>query len=166
MTQHDPVRVAINGYGVIGKRVATAVLAQKDMRLAGVVDIATDWRLRPLEEQGIDLYAASSEHAQTMRGAGFTIAGTLDALLGQVDVVVDCTPKRIAAQNAEIYRASGRKFIVHGGEKHDVTGHSFVAEVSFDSAAGRAATRVVSCNTTSIVRTLTPTRGKVTWAAS
>ncbi|HMO42482.1 MAG TPA: type II glyceraldehyde-3-phosphate dehydrogenase, partial [Phenylobacterium sp.] len=47
------------------------------------------------------------------------------------------------------------KFIVHGGEKHDVTGHSFVAEVSFHSAMGRPATRVVSCNTTSIVRTLT-----------
>src|SRR3546814_11442364 len=65
------------------------------------------------------------------------------------------SPKRVAAQNAEIYRASGLKFIVHGGEKHAVTGHSFVAEVSFNGAVGRAATRVVSCNTTSIVRTLT-----------
>src|SRR3546814_3449889 len=80
---------------------------------------------------------------------------SLDDLLGQADVVVDCTPKRVAAQNAEIYRASGLKFIVHGGEKHAVTGHSFVAEVSFNGAVGRAATRVVSCNPTSIVRTLT-----------
>ena len=155
MTQHDPVRVAINGYGVIGKRVATAVLAQADMRLAGVVDIAADWRLRPLEGQGIDLYAATPEHAKAMRDAGLNIAGTLEALLGQADLVVDCTPKRIAAQNVGIYRANGLKFIIHGGEKHAVTGHSFVAEVSFDSAVGRAATRVVSCNTTSIVRTLT-----------
>ena len=155
MTQHDPVRVAINGYGVIGKRVATAVLAQADMRLAGVVDIAADWRLRPLEGQGIDLYAATSEHAKAMRDAGLNIAGTLEALLGQADLVVDCTPKRIAAQNVGIYRANGLKFIIHGGEKHAVTGHSFVAEVSFDSAVGRPATRVVSCNTTSIVRTLT-----------
>ncbi|MBA4228230.1 MAG: type II glyceraldehyde-3-phosphate dehydrogenase [Hyphomonas sp.] len=155
MTNTNPVRVAINGYGVIGKRVATAILAQKDMRLAGVADITTDWRLRVREGQGVDLYAATSEHAKAMREAGIPIAGTLDDLLGQADVVVDCTPKRIAAQNAETYRASGFKFIVHGGEKHAVTGHSFVAEVSFDSAVGRTATRVVSCNTTSIVRTLT-----------
>lgn len=155
MTQHDPIRVAINGYGVIGKRVASAILAQTDMRLVGVADIAADWRLRLLDEQGIGLYAATPEHAKTMREAGLTVVGTMDALLGQADVVVDCTPKRIAAQNAAIYRASGLKFIVHGGEKHDVTGHSFVAEVSFDSAVGRMATRVVSCNTTSIVRTLT-----------
>lgn len=120
-----------------------------------MVDIIADWRLRPLEERQIDLYAATPEHAKAMRDAGLTICGTLDALLKQVDVVVDCTPKRIAAKNAETYRSSGVKFIVHGGEKHAVTGHSFVSEVSFDSAMGREATRVVSCNTTSIVRTLT-----------
>src|SRR3546814_9686144 len=78
-----------------------------------------------------------------------------DVCSSDLDVVVDCTPKRVAAQNAEIDRASVLKFIVHGGEKHAVTGHSFVAEVSFNGAVGRAATRVVSCNTTSIVRTLT-----------
>src|SRR3546814_18504447 len=90
------------------------------MRLAGVADIATDWRLRVLEGQGIDLYAVTSEHAKAMREAGIPIAGTLDDLLGQADVVVDCTPKRVAAQNAEIYRASGLKFTVDGGEKHAV----------------------------------------------
>jgi glyceraldehyde-3-phosphate dehydrogenase (NAD(P)) len=47
------------------------------------------------------------------------------------------------------------KFIVQGGEKHEVTGHSFVAEASYASAVGRQSTRVVSCNTTSVVRTLT-----------
>jgi hypothetical protein len=47
------------------------------------------------------------------------------------------------------------KFIVEGGEKHEVTGHSFVAEANYETALGRESTRVVSCNTTSIVRTLT-----------
>ena len=155
MNHHNPIRVAINGYGVIGKRVASAVLAQRDMSLAGVADIAADWRLRPLEARGIGIYAATPQQVGPMREAGLTIAGTLDDLLGRTDLVVDCTPKRIAAQNVEIYRACGLKFIVHGGEKHEVTGHSFVAEVSFESAVGRTATRVVSCNTTSIVRTLT-----------
>jgi glyceraldehyde-3-phosphate dehydrogenase (NAD(P)) len=70
-------------------------------------------------------------------------------------VVIDCTPKRVAAKNVETYRRLGRKFILQGGEKHAVTGHSFVAEANYASAIGRDATRVVSCNTTSIVRTLT-----------
>ncbi|HUE88376.1 MAG TPA: hypothetical protein VMO26_20050 [Vicinamibacterales bacterium] len=40
------VRVAVNGYGVIGKRVAAAVAVQEDMSLAGVSDVVTDWRAR------------------------------------------------------------------------------------------------------------------------
>ena len=40
-------------------------------------------------------------------------------------------------------------------EKHAAAGHSFVAESNYASAIGRDATRVVSCNTTSVVRTLT-----------
>lgn len=154
MTRQTRVRVAINGYGVIGKRVADAVLAQEDMVLAGVSDIATDWRLRSLGEKGVALFGATPNHASVMAEAGLTVTGALDDLLGQADIVVDCTPKRVGATNAETYRARGIKFIVHGGEKHEVTDHSFVAEASFASAIGRSATRVVSCNTTSIVRTL------------
>ena len=37
-------RVAVNGYGVIGKRVAEAIVQQDDLELAGVSDIGTDWR--------------------------------------------------------------------------------------------------------------------------
>lgn len=149
------IRVAVNGYGVIGKRVADAVAKQKDMRLAGVVDVVADWRPRIAIERGFALYGAAPEHAEAMRKAGLKVAGTLEDVLGQVDVVVDCTPKRIAAKNVETYRRRGIKFIVEGGEKHSVTGHSFVAESNYASALGRAATRVVSCNTTSVVRTLT-----------
>jgi glyceraldehyde-3-phosphate dehydrogenase (NAD(P)) len=32
-------RVAVNGYGVVGKRVAEAVILQDDLELAGVADI-------------------------------------------------------------------------------------------------------------------------------
>ena len=70
-------------------------------------------------------------------------------------MIVDCTPKRIAAKNVDTYRRRGLKFILQGGEKHAATGHSFVAECNYASALGRDATRVVSCNTTSVVRTLT-----------
>jgi glyceraldehyde-3-phosphate dehydrogenase (NAD(P)) len=148
------IRVAVNGYGVIGKRVADAVTQQEDMRLVGVVDIVADWRPRVAVDRGIALFGAAPEHGEAMRKAGLKVAGTLEDVLGQVDVIVDCTPKKIAAKNVETYRRRGLKFIVEGGEKHSVTGHSFVAESNYASALGRDATRVVSCNTTSIVRTL------------
>ena len=46
MSEPMKIRVAVNGYGVIGKRVAAAVALQEDMSLAGVSDVVTDWRAR------------------------------------------------------------------------------------------------------------------------
>lgn len=45
-TQQRKIRVALNGYGVIGKRVADAVASQGDMELVGIADIEIDWRKR------------------------------------------------------------------------------------------------------------------------
>jgi glyceraldehyde-3-phosphate dehydrogenase (NAD(P)) len=153
--QQDRIKVAVNGYGVIGKRVADAVASQDDMALVGVADIEADWRMRVAERKGFAVFASLEDRARAMREAGIKVAGHLDDLLGQAEIVVDCTPKRVAAKNVETYRRRGIKFIVQGGEKHEVTGHSFVAEASYASALDRDSTRVVSCNTTSIVRTLT-----------
>ncbi|WP_339913126.1 type II glyceraldehyde-3-phosphate dehydrogenase [uncultured Brevundimonas sp.] len=149
-----PTRVAVNGYGVIGKRVADAVRAQKDMTLVGVADVTTDWRTRVLQDSGVPLFAATAQALDELHVAGAPTAGRLDDLLDEVDVIVDCTPKRVAAENVPLYRSRGLKFVLQGGEKHAVTGHSFVAEANFETAVGRQSTRVVSCNTTATVRTL------------
>ncbi len=45
------VRVAVNGSGVIGRRVADAVRMQPDMQRAGMVDVATDWRMQVARER-------------------------------------------------------------------------------------------------------------------
>lgn len=148
------VQVVVNGYGVIGKRVADAVRLQPDMELIGVSDIISDYRIKTAVTLGLPVYAALPEKAGEMKEAGIPIAGTLDDLLKQADVIVDCTPKRIGAANLEQYKAAGVKAILQGGEKHSVTGHSFVAQANYKTALGRDVTRVVSCNTTSTVRTL------------
>jgi glyceraldehyde-3-phosphate dehydrogenase (NAD(P)) len=152
--QASTTRVAVVGYGVIGKRVADAVALQHDMRLVGVADVQSDWRVTAAVQRGHALYAGNDDAQVQMRQKGLPVQGTLAALLGDCDVVVDCTPKKVAAANVEQYRRAGLRFVLQGGEKHEVTGHSFVAEANYASAIGRQATRVVSCNTTSIVRTL------------
>jgi glyceraldehyde-3-phosphate dehydrogenase (NAD(P)) len=89
-----------------------------------------------------------------MRLAGIPLVGNLDNLLSRIDVIADATPKKVASANLEKYRAARVKSVFQGGEKHSLTGHSFVAQANYASALGRDTTRVVSCNTTSIVRTL------------
>jgi glyceraldehyde-3-phosphate dehydrogenase (NAD(P)) len=148
------IRVVVNGYGVIGKRIADAVAVQDDMELVGVADVVSDWRIKVAAVKGYPVYASTLPAADEMRAAGVPVAGRLDDLLGKVDVVADATPKTVASANFEKYKAAGIKSIFQGGEKHSLTGHSFVAQANYQTALGRSATRVVSCNTTSIVRTL------------
>ena len=148
------IRIAVNGYGVIGKRVADAVRVMPDMALVGVADVATDWHVRTAVGLGLDVFAATEDARTAMQAAGVPLAGALPDLLDRVDVVVDTTPKKVAATNLETYRAAGVKAVFQGGESHDTTGHSFVAQANYATALGRDTTRVVSCNTTSIVRVL------------
>ena len=96
----------------------------------------------------------------TRRKVGAKDGGTLDTLVPQVDVMVDCTPKRIAAANRPLYEQAGVKAIYQGGEKHEVAGYSFVAQANYAGALGRPSTRVVSCNTTGLTRVLGALHGR------
>jgi len=149
----ETINVAVNGYGVIGKRVAEAITLQDDMKLVGIGDVAADWRIK-VAAQKYTVFANTEEGRKAMEKANIPVAGGLDDLLEAADVVVDCAPKKFGAQNAERYKSARVKYIVQGGEKHETTGHSFSAENNYASALNRENTRVVSCNTTSIVRTL------------
>lgn len=148
------LKVAVNGYGVIGRRVADAVALQQDMEIAGVADVVTDWRTRVAVRRGLPVYAATGDAIEEMKAAGLEPRGDLASLLKQADVVVDCTPKGVDARNRPLYEKAGVRAIFQGGAKHELAGHSFVASANYESALGRSMTRVVSCNTTATVRTL------------
>ena len=148
------VRVAVNGYGVIGKRIADAVALQDDMELVGIADVATDYRVRAAVERGHAVFAADASAGEAMQAAGIPVSGTLDDLLGQVDIVADCGPKKLAASNKARYQAAGVKGIWQGGEKHSLTGYSFCAQVNYAGALNRDFARVVSCNTTALSRVM------------
>lgn len=152
MTQK--VRVGVNGYGVIGKRVADAVALQDDMTLVGVADVVHDYRIRVAVERGYPVFASAPDGRSEMEVAGIPIKGTLEDLLRQAEIVVDCTPKHIGAQNRDRYRSAGVKAVWQGGEKHDTAGYSFVAQVNYAGALDRDSARVVSCNTTALCRVM------------
>lgn len=150
------VNVAINGYGTIGKRVADAVAAQDDMDVVGVTKTKPDFEARMAIEKGYELYAAIPEKQDDFKKADVNIAGTIHDLLKHADIVVDCSPGGIGAENKPMYEKAGVKAIFEGGEKHEVAGFSFNATCNYDKAIGRDFVRVVSCNTTGICRVLYP----------
>ena len=101
------IKVAVNGYGVIGKRVADAVSLQDDMELTGVYDVVTDWRIKMAELKHYTVFASDNTFKSKMNEAKIKTSGTLDDLLASSDIIVDCTPKKIAAQNIELYKKLG-----------------------------------------------------------
>lgn len=147
-------RVGINGFGVIGKRVADAVAKQRDMKLIGVSDVVGDYRVKLGQKKGYAVYSSISDRLPDMKKQGIEVAGTLEDLLKKVDAVVDCTPAGLGAKNKVLYDKAGVRSIFQGGEKHELTGSSFVAQCNYEENLNRKATRVVSCNTTGICRTV------------
>ena len=148
------VKVAINGYGTIGKRVADAVTLQDDMEIVGVVKRRPTFEAKMAGELGFPFYAASKEFLPGFKDAGIKVEGTLDDLLTVADIIVDCTPKK--AGYKETYQKAGVKAIWQGGEKHELTGLSFNALANYEKSLGADLVRVVSCNTTGLCRTLYP----------
>jgi len=147
------VRVGINGYGTIGKRVAWAVMKQPDMELVGVVKTRPSWEALSATARGIRLYVPEGKE-ELFENAGIKVAGTLQDLLQSIDVVVDATPAGVGATYAGRYREAGIKAIFQGGEKESVADVSFNALYTYETALGKASVRVVSCNTTGILRVL------------
>ena len=85
------VKVAINGFGTIGKRVADAVQMQKDMEIVGVSKTKPNFEAFTALDKGYSLYAPS-EKIKDMEKGGIKAAGTVEDMIAAADIVVDCTP--------------------------------------------------------------------------
>lgn len=152
------VKVAINGYGTIGKRVADAVDAQDDMTIIGVTKTRPSFGCDLAVRKGYPLYCTYDEPDKiaAFAAAGYTCQGGLSDLLAVADIVIDCSPGKVGQANKELYQAAGVKWIFQGGEKHAMTELSYTSSANHQENMNAEGTRVVSCNTTGLSRTLVP----------
>tara|TARA_Y100000310_G_scaffold333101_1_gene409959 strand:- start:414 stop:1550 length:1137 start_codon:yes stop_codon:yes gene_type:complete len=150
------IKVGINGYGTIGKRVGSAVLKQDDMDLVGVTANSFNYRVNVANKGGINIFSKDKTVDKDLKNNGLNSAGNLDDLLESIDVIVDCTPKPLGSQYKELYDSKGVKSIFQGGEKAEVADMSFVSQCDYYRCVGQDSLRVVSCNTTGLSRTLHP----------
>ena len=148
-------KVGINGYGTIGKRAATAVNQQDDMQVVGVTKTRPTYEAVSAAKLGLDIYVPE-ESLDAFKKAGIKTAGTIRDLYGKIDIMVDCTPGKVADQYKSEYAEAGIKGIFQGGEDHSLTGISFNAVANYKESWGAQFSRVVSCNTTGLIRTLYP----------
>lgn len=142
------IKVAINGYGTIGKRVAEAVSKQDDMEVIGITKTTMNYDLEIALEKGYNLYTNNSENFK-----GVEVKGTIEDLVKQADIIIDCTPEKTGETYKPLYEKYRKKAIFQGGEKKNI-GESFVAQMNYNDILGKDYVRVVSCNTTGLCRTI------------
>ncbi len=148
-------KIAVNGYGTIGKRVADAVRAQDDMEVIGISKTKPNYEAAVAHQLGYDIYCPA-ENVGAFEKAGIPAAGTIEEMVEKADLVVDCTPGGVGETNKPLYQKAGVKAIWQGGEIHPLTGFSFNAVSNYEKALGLDLVRVVSCNTTGLCRVITP----------
>jgi glyceraldehyde-3-phosphate dehydrogenase (NAD(P)) len=149
----DKIKVALNGYGTIGKRVADAVKRQDDMELVGIAKTKPDYEAYVAAKKGFPIYAVDPAKAESkFKAAGLSISGSNEEMIKKADIIVDCAPEGIGEENKKLYERLGKPAIFQGGEEHEVAGTSFNAAANYAEAIGKKYVRVVSCNTTGLCR--------------
>ncbi|NKQ39423.1 MAG: type II glyceraldehyde-3-phosphate dehydrogenase [Methanosarcinales archaeon] len=149
------VKVAINGYGTIGKRVADAVSLQNDMELVGISKTRPNFESKIAYEKGYSVYTFE-DRVNSFNKMDIKVAGTVEDMIKNSDIVVDCTPGGVGTEYKKLYEKEGVKGIWQGGEKHTIAGTSFNANANYDESFGKDFVRVVSCNTTGLCRVMHP----------
>ena len=150
------IKVGVAGYGVIGQRLADGVALQEDMELVGVADVAPTLSVQALFEKGMpyDLYTADPEKKHLLTDAGIPVSGTLEELIGKVDIMLDSSPGGIGAKNKEIYVKNNVKAVFQGGEKNEVADIFFHGYANYEKGVGTDYLKLTSCNTTGLIRTI------------
>ena len=147
------VKVAVNGYGTIGKRVADAVKLQPDMELIGVAKTSPNYEALTAVKKGYRIFTVK-DNIPKFEKSGIPVAGTVEDMVKEADIIVDATPNGVGAAYKPLYQQFGKKALFQGGEKADVAEISFSALCNYDEARNKNYIRVVSCNTTGILRVL------------
>ncbi len=145
-------RILVNGYGTIGKRIAWAILRSSDLELHGIVKTKPDYSAYIAYKSGIDIYVPSEENLKLFEEQGLKVKGLLEEALSKVDLVVDATPAKTGAKYKQVYVKHGVKAVFQGGEKPEVAEVNFNSLCNYDEVIGKSYVRVVSCNTTGLLR--------------
>lgn len=145
------IRIGINGYGTIGKRIADAVRKVKDFELVGVAKYSANYSAIIASKSGIDIYVPEDK-LKEFRDMGLEPAGTIEDLIDSSDLVYDASPPKQGLRNKELYIKYRKPAIFQGGEPPEVAELSYSTLCNYEQAIGKKYVRVVSCNTTGILR--------------
>lgn len=154
------MKLFINGYGNIGRRLATAVLKDSEMELIGVAKYTPDDRIHEALDNNLDVYVPQNKLGLFQK-KGYEIAGTIFEACKQSDLILDASMEGGGFENKrKFYRPLKKPAIFQGGEdrhgKYSVADMIHNSRVNYDRASGRKYVIQGSCNVSGMGRLMQP----------
>jgi glyceraldehyde-3-phosphate dehydrogenase (NAD(P)) len=154
------VKVFINGYGNIGRRLASALALDKEIQLVGVAKYSIDDKVKEALENRYDVYVPK-EAIANFKERGYNVTGSIEEAIERCDLVVDAAKEGVGYDNKKnLYEPMNKPAIFQGGEERN--GERAVADiihnsrVNYDKAAGKTYVIQGSCNVSGMGRVMQP----------
>jgi len=154
------VRIFINGYGNIGRRLASALSADKETEFVGIAKYTPDNKTQEALEKRFDVYVPL-ELIRHFKERNYRIAGTIKDAIAESDIVIDAAKEGGGFENKKrLYEPMKKPAIFQGGE--DRHGDQSVADiihnsrVNYEKTADKTYVIQGSCNVSGIGRVMQP----------
>jgi len=154
------VKVFINGYGNIGRRLASALSADKEIQFVGVAKYTVDDKVKEALDNRYNVFVPKGM-IQAFKDKGYDVTGSVEEAVRQSDFVIDAAKEGGGYDNKKsLYEPMGKPAIFQGGE--DRHGDRAVADmihnsrVNYSKAAGRTYVIQGSCNVSGMGRVMQP----------
>ena len=154
------VRIFINGFGNIGRRIASALAADKEFQFVGIAKYTPDEGIKEAYEQNFNVFAPE-EKLDAFKKMGYDVAGTVKEAIQRSDIVIDAAKDGLGYDNkTKYYIPMSKPAIFQGGEER--FGERSVADmihnsrVNYEQAFGKKYVMQGSCNVTGLGRMMQP----------
>lgn len=154
------VRVFINGYGNIGRRVASAFSHDKDIQFVGIGKYSIDEKLDEAIAKKFPVYVPEEKMPEFTQ-KGYDISGAISDAIKRSDLVIDAAKEGLGFRNkVNLYVPENKPAIFQGGE--DRTGEKKVADIihnsriNYDKVINQKYVIQGSCNVSGMGRIMQP----------
>lgn len=152
------VKAFVNGYGSIGRRIASFLQDDPQVDVVGVGKYSPDAEVDRAISLGLDVYVPHDR----IHKFNCKAVGDIQSALDVADIVIDASPGGHGLRNKGLYEKYGVSVIYQGGESvfgsEAVSNFIFNSRVNYDDALGRHNAIQGSCNVTGLGRIIEPLR--------
>jgi glyceraldehyde-3-phosphate dehydrogenase (NAD(P)) len=154
------VKLFINGYGNIGRRLATAISLDRDINLIGVAKYSADERAKEAISNGYKVFIPQSLEKDFINKK-LEFDGYIEEAIERSDIVIDASKEGLGFKNKQKFYLPMKKMAVfQGGEdrqgKYSVADIIHNSRVNYDKIADEPYVIQGSCNVSGMGRIMQP----------